>query len=414
MTRLATPDVVIVGGGMVGASLACALCRAGVPGWRIMIVEATPVMPEGQVFQPGFDTRSTVLSHVTAEYFRSLGLWHALEQRAAPVRRIHVSDQGRFGAVRLDSEDLGVPALGYVVENGVLGIALNRAMLSLEGIEVHGNTRVTAIEPGATGYRLKLVRAGEAMELDTPLVVLAEGGRSGLAQKLGIDNELTPYGQSAVVTNIAFDRDLSGVAYERFTPNGPLAVLPLPPIAEVRHRAALVWTQPEQDAEPLAALPAEQFLARLQREFGYRCGRLIRVGQRVCYPLSLVRAREQIRPGLVLLGNAAHFLHPVAGQGFNLSLREAMMLAEVLSNARRQGRDLGDHGLLMDYARGCEADQDSTIAFSHYMTKLFSSSSESLAWLRKFGMLGIDLLPPLKQTFSSRAMGLAARRAFSE
>lgn len=221
--------------------------------------------------------------------------------------------------------------------------------------------------------------------------------------------EVTHYEQTALIANIAFSDPHGHVAYERFTDSGPLAVLPLASF-EGENRGALVWTVPSAEASQVLALPDAAFLHALQERFGQRLGQFTRVGTRALYPLSLSVAKEQVRPGLVLLGNVAHSLHPVAGQGLNLALRDAEALSLSLSQARRDGLPLGAMSVLQCYQERQGRDQALTIYFSHNMTRLFSSQHPALVWARKCGLFSIDLVPPLKRGFARQAMGLGGRK----
>lgn len=400
-------DLLVIGAGMVGSSLACALARGGLPQTaRVLLVEATAIQGMAPAQQPGYDARSTVLSAGTAACFEQLGLWQHCRAAAEPIIDIHVSDQGRFGTVQLHAADESVPALGYVMENAALGRALNSALLAAPGIELCAPAKVRQLQACAQGMQLTLEADDRLHDLTAGLVVLAEGGRSGLCTQLGIHIETQPYEQVALIANVSFTKAHDGVAYERFTPKGPLALLPLADFAG-EHRAALVWTQPAGAAAEVLTLPDAAFLQRLHADFGDRVGAFTRVGKRASYPLQLQLAQEQIRPGLVLLGNVAHTLHPVAGQGFNLALRDSMLLADTILQALQRGADPGDIRCLQHYLQRARSDQQLTIAFSDYMTRLFSSSSMPLVWARRFGMASIDLLPPLKHALSRQAMGLA-------
>jgi 2-polyprenyl-6-methoxyphenol 4-hydroxylase len=402
-------DVVIVGAGMVGASLALALTHQQDKPLKLLLVEASALHGNSSPVQPGFDARSTVLSAGTVAYFQELGLWNALGSAATPIERIHVSDQGRFGSVRLDAEDEGVGALGHVVENADIGRALNAALFAATGLELCAPVAVEQLLPDLQGMRLRL-RSGEGESIVTAaLVVLAEGGRSGLPAQLGIAHRNESYGQTAVIANVAFTNPHRQVAYERFTPKGPVALLPLAD-RDGSHRAALVWTHGEADAQSILALDDAAFLVRLQRDFGGRVGAFTRVGKRVAYNLALQVAEEQIRPGLVLLGNVAHSLHPVAGQGFNLALRDTMTLARNIRESLQSGVSPGDFTRLQLYLAAVQQDQSHTITFSDYMTRLFSSNNRALGLVRQLGMASIDLVPPLKNQLARQAMGLAEPR----
>ncbi|PZW49976.1 2-octaprenyl-6-methoxyphenyl hydroxylase [Pseudomonas sp. URMO17WK12:I2] len=388
-------DVAIIGGGLVGASLALALQgEARKRGWRVVLIE--PFAP-GDGYQPSYDARSTALSYGSRLIYEGLGLWPAIAQQATAIERIHVSDRGRFAAARLSAEQEGVPALGYVVENAWLGHCLWQA-LDPEVIQWRCPAQVERMEPTTEGYRLTL---DDETLIDCSLAILADGGRSSLREQLGISVNQRPYDQTALIANITPERDHAGEAFERFTESGPLALLPLS-----EKRCALVWTHPSRDVERLLKLDERAFLAELQQAFGYRLGALKQVGARVPYPLVLIEAAEQIRANLVVLGNAAHSLHPIAGQGFNLSLRDVRALADTLSAS---AAPLGDLATLQRYAGIQAGDQTRTVAFSDQVTRLFSTDQPLLAAGRNLGLLGLELLPPAKRWFARQAMGMGTR-----
>lgn len=388
-------QLAIIGGGLVGASLALALQEgAKARGWKITLIE--PFAP-GDSYQPSYDARSSALSFGTRQIYERLGLWQAIARRAEPILQIHVSDRGRFGAARLAAIEEGVPALGYVVENAWLGQCLWQA-LDAEVVSWRCPAEVVRMEPLADGYRLSL---NDETQLDCDLAVLADGGRSGLREQLGIGVKRNPYGQTALIANVSPMEAHRGQAFERFTDEGPMALLPL-----AENRCALVWTRPGKDAERLSRLDDRTFLAELQAAFGYRLGAFGQVGARHLYPLTLVEAEEQVRANLVVLGNAAHSLHPIAGQGYNLSLRDTVALAETLLASTAP---LGDFATLQGYLDSQRLDQDLTVGFSDQVTRLFSNKEPLLATGRNLGLLGLDLLPPAKRWFARQAMGLGTR-----
>lgn len=399
-------DIVIIGGGLVGASFACALAaqtRRSPP--RILVIETAASLQ----MSSSFDARSTALSHGSAQIYERLGLWQAIATHATPIRRIHVSDRGHFGAVRIDCADMQVEALGHVAENQHLGVVLTAALDSDPAIDFLCPASINTLVPTPQGMRLQVLTSGaDPLTVEAALVVLADGGKSAMSEQLGISSSQTPYGQHALIANVAFSDPHRHIAYERFTDSGPLAVLPLAE-REGLHRGALIWTLADDEAADVAALPDRAFLDTLQERFGYRLGRFEKVGSRSLYPLTLSVAREQVRPGLVLLGNVAHSLHPVAGQGLNLALRDAQVLAGLLAEALANGQQPGEMALLQAYVAQQARDQLATIGFSDYMTRLFSSSHPALVWARKFGLFSIDMIPPFKRGFARQAMGLAER-----
>lgn len=388
-------DIAIIGGGLVGASLAVALqAEAKQRGWSICLIE--PFTP-GNGYQPSYDARSTALSFGSQQIYQRLGLWQQISQRAEPIKQIHVSDRGRFAAARLSAKEEGVPALGYVVENAWLGECLWQA-LDQQVVGWRSPAQVTRMQALADGYRLTL---DDGSELECSLAILSEGGRSGLREQLGIAVSNTPYGQSALIANVSPTDAHNGLAFERFTEEGPMAMLPL-----ADNRCALVWTRATQEAERLFALSDVAFLSELQQAFGYRLGSLRQVGTRYLYPLALTAAKEQVRQHLVVLGNAAHSLHPIAGQGYNLSLRDTLVLAETLLAS---SAPLGDLVTLQRYLSSQQVDQQLTVGFSDQVTRLFSTGQPLLAAGRNLGLLGLDLLPPAKRWFARQAMGLGTR-----
>ncbi|WP_103968835.1 2-octaprenyl-6-methoxyphenyl hydroxylase [Billgrantia desiderata] len=392
-------DVAIVGGGLVGASLACALAplieRHGL---SVAVIEAA-AMPEvtDTTWQPSFDARSSAIAQGSAERFRAMGLWQAMAEQAAAIQRIHVSERGRLGVTRLTAAELDQPALGYVLPNAWMGQVLHRRLAELP-IEWHCPASVEAIVPEGEGHRLTL---SDGCTLQAALTVLADGGRSGLKEQLGIASDSASYDQVALIANVEISRPHDGIAYERFTREGPIALLPLP-----GQQMALIWTLPVGREEAHLALGDGDFLAELQQAFGDRVGRFRRVGSRHAYPLSLVTAKETIRPGLAVLGNAAHSLHPVAGQGFNLALRGVTDLAAALEQALAGGEALGGMLTLRDFEARRIVDRHQVIRFSDGLVRLFGIDSGLLAHARAAGLVGLNLFGPLRRGLARRAMGL--------
>lgn len=396
-------DLVIVGGGMVGISLALLLAQQN-HRWKILLLEAHSFQHSGS---PSFDARSTALSWSSRKIFEAAGLWSALQAKASKIEKIHVSDRGHMGLTRIDAEEAGVEALGYVVENHWIGTALQEKLATVD-VDIIAPAKVGSIKPLKNGMHLTLQESEQIIEAS--LVVIADGANSKTAQKIGIQSNHQPYGQQGIIANIALESPHGGVAYERFTDSGPMAMLPLTD-HQGYSRSALVWTESEHRAAELMAASDEEFLTALQDCFGYRLGKLQKVGERHAYPLALTTSTEQVRRNLVVLGNAAHSLHPVAGQGFNLSLRDVAVLADVLGCARATGEDFSALETLEHYQQQQLADQQNTLMFSDNLPKLFSQPSSAIALGRNSGLLIMDLVPALRSRFARFGMGMATREA---
>jgi 2-octaprenyl-6-methoxyphenol hydroxylase len=389
-------DVAIAGGGLVGASLALALAPLG---FEVALVEA--VAPGGGD-HPSFDERTTALANGSVRVFRSLGVWREMEREATPIRRIHVSDQGRFGVARIDAAEQG---LGYVLPNRVMGAALWQGLAAAPGVRVIAPARVLGSEMTGDVRVLGFESDGATRELRARLVVAADGARSLIREQAGIAAEHWAYAQTAIISTITTQRFHDHVAYERFTADGPIAVLPLSD-----GRCGIVWTRPPEDAARLLALPDEAFLAELQAAFGFRLGRLLRVGVRHAYELALSRSDRHVAERLAIVGNAAQGLHPIAGQGFNLGLRDAASLAEVLADARADGvADAGDAGPLAAYADWRAEDRRRIVAFTDGLVRLFGSPLGVLRGLRSVGLLAFDAFPPAKSAMARLSVGAAGR-----
>ena len=400
-------QVVIVGGGMVGVSLAILLSQQFKDNsLAITLIEQFPlpvtnVLPS---FQPSFDDRSTALSAGSVEILKMMDCWSAISHAVQPIETVHVSDKGHFTGVQLNAKDYAMEAVGYVVENRRLGQVL---LHQLEQHHIHylAPASVKHCQPRKDSCLLTIEKDKKIIEHQADLVLIADGADSTLRQSLGIDTSIKDYKQSALVTNVALEKDHQNIAFERFTDEGPVALLPLPKIDHV-FRASLVWTIPSSKQDELLALDSDQLLSIIQKRFGYRAGNITALGQIQSYPLKLIQAKEQIRSNVVVIGNAAHFLHPVAGQGFNLALRDCQILVECLSGALLKGGSLGAYSTLKQYIDKQEKDQDLTIYMTDSLVKLFSSSRLPLAILRQLGFVGLNILPPLKHQFAQRMMGL--------
>jgi 2-octaprenyl-6-methoxyphenol hydroxylase len=391
-------DIVIVGGGLVGATLARALAPLGL---RLAVIEAVPL---GAAQQPSYDDRATALAWGSRQILAGIGLWDALAPDANPIRHIHISDRGRFGHAELHAAEHGVDALGYVALNRGLGAALHAALEAQADCRFLCPARLEAVASDADGVTCQ-VRIGDAVQtIEARLLVAADGARSGVRELLGIGARTWDYGQTAIITNVTPSLPHQDWAWERFTDSGPIALLPL-----TDQRCAVVWTVATERAPEVLALDDAAFLARFTERFGDRLGGFTRVGRRVHHPLAMVRAEDQVATRAVIVGNAAHSLHPIAGQGFNLSLRDIAALAEVIADAVAAGGDPGDAALLARYQAWRAGDQRETMLFTDGLTRVFGNPLGSVALARNLGLLAFDLLPPVKQLLARHTMGLAGR-----
>jgi 2-octaprenyl-6-methoxyphenol hydroxylase len=392
MTETAQPtaveryDLAIVGGGLVGASLAIALSGQGL---RMALVEAA--MPTVDAV-PNYDDRALALAFGTRRIFDGLGLWDDIAPQAGPIEQIHVSERGQFGFTHLDCAEEGVPALGYVITARELGRTLLARLHALPDLEIIAPARVTAVSVDGQAAALTIERDGRPGYLEAGLLVAADGVQSFIRDALQFPVRRWQYGQSAVVANITPERPHRHVAYERFTGSGPVALLPM-----------------HDELDEVLTLDDEAFTARFQERFGNRLGRFTRVGARQGYPLAMVRATESVRPRVAVIGNAAHTLHPIAGQGFNLGLRDVAALADVVTAAVAGGEDIGDIAVLDRYAKWRGRDQRLVSLATDGLARLFANPLLPLRLGRNLGMLAMDLLPGARHRLARAAMGLTGK-----
>lgn len=387
--EIAQFEVAIVGGGMVGASLALALAQAN---RKVVLIEATPF---GSAAQPSFDERTTALGNSSRRIFQALGVWSAIEPQAAAIKSIHVSDAGRFGFARLAASEQGIDAFGYVAANRVIGRALwEKLEACSSNLALRVPAKLEGLEIESACVKLRLT---PEESLTSRLVVAADGAHSLVRSAAGIDAEVEDYGQVAVVATLRADETHNGTAYERFTSSGPLALLPL-------HDGsyAVVWALAPVHAHAVLELSDAAFLAEVQKRFGWRAGKFVTVGRRGSYPLQLTRATRAVGPRSVLIGNAAQALHPVAGQGFNLGLRDAAMLAETLVGSPE---DPGSSELLAKFAEWRSADRSGVTRFTDGLVKLFGDARPGVGTVRDLGLLLFDLLPPAKSALARVSTG---------
>lgn len=412
-----TYDIVIAGGGLVGLTQALMLVQE-LPHLNVAVVEKLSMKstPAGA----SFDSRSTAVSAGSVELLEALGVWGSIAAASAtPIRMVDVSDRGHLGRTRYGVENhpaqAALDALGFVVDNISLGRALQARIDECPTITQMCPAELVAVHPKAEYVQLDVVcrDQGEAprpISVVTQLLIVADGAESGLREKLGIGAEVSDYGQHAVVANVHHSNAHQCVAFERFTEQGPMALLPMGG-SERANQSALVWTRPVDKLDETLTYNDTEFLSQLQHVFGYRLGTFEKVSTRHHYPLKLSIAKEQIRTGLVLVGNAAHFLHPVAGQGFNLAVRDCAQLTAALAAATRKGQRLGAFTTLQSYMATQTRDQFATTMLSHSFNSLFSNNRKPLQLLRNLGLLGLQALPSAQGDFFNQMMGRGMARA---
>jgi len=392
-------DVIIVGGGMTGASLALLLKPAIEQGLKVALVEAHAASAQ-QVSQPSFDDRTTALSLGTQRIFSKIGVWPNMAGQACAIKHIQVSQQKQLGRIRLHAEDSQVEAMGYVLENRIMGQQLMSAMLKIPQLTLFTPAQVTSYKVDAKGAQLTILQQDETIELQGDLVVLADGANSEGCRQLGINQRRHDYEQNALVCNVSFDLPHDNWAFERFTMQGPMALLPM-----TANRFALVWCMGKEQSQQYLDMNDDAFKQALQQAVGHKLGRVNRSGERSSYPLSLVVAQEQIRRHVVVLGNAAHAMHPVAGQGFNLALRDTQALAKQISEYWSD-HSIGSLDVLNRYLSNQMKDQKITIGLSDGLPKAFTQSGTGWSLLRAMGMSVMDVTPVAKKLFTRQAMGL--------
>jgi 2-polyprenylphenol 6-hydroxylase len=387
-----THDVAIVGAGMVGTTLAVALQRAG---FDVALIEAAPPAPYDP--ESDYDLRVSALSAASQRLFERLGIWPAIAAgRISPYREMHVWDAGGAGLLHFDAAELGLPELGHIVENNLIQGA---AWQALDTVSVYCPARLAALEPVADGYRLMLER-GESLQ--ARLVVGADGAESRVRELAGIGCSGWSYAQQGIVCNVATEKSHRHTAWQRFLPTGPLAFLPL-----ADGRCSIVWSADAAEAGALMQLDDEAFKARLGEAFGGELGAVMALGRRAAFPLRMLHADRYVQPRLALVGDAAHVIHPLAGQGVNLGLLDVAALVEVLAQAKREDRDIGGLRVLQKYERWRRGDNLLMTAATDGLKRLFGSRNPLLAFARSRGLGVVNAVTPLKNLFIRHAMGIA-------
>ncbi len=391
-------DIVVVGGGLSGGCLALSLARAGI---KVAVVEA--VSDEQRVNSPA-GNRALVLSYGSACLMADLDLWDDVSQQATPIKKIHISDSGRFGKARLSAEREQVDALGYVIAARILEQKIASALID-SSAELICPASVVGLETFSETVRLDLQGEVSKVSVKARLLVGADGGNSAVRRLLNLGQESYEYHQSAIVTSVKPEVDPMGTAYERFTRSGPLAMLPIS-----NGHCSVVWTRKIDETEALMAMDDDEFIAQLQQCFGFYLGHLSALGRRIVLPLKLVRANGITAHRCVLVGNAVHQLHPVAGQGFNLGMRDLAVLSDLITDCCSVGDDPGANGLLSAYETARKKDHDRVVGFTDGVVRLFSNDWWPVSAMRGAGLLGLDYSPVSKRFFTRYAMGVGGEK----
>jgi 2-octaprenyl-6-methoxyphenol hydroxylase len=383
-------DCLIVGGGLVGATLALALAER----YRVIILESQPRYQAEEKIPGG--ERAIVLSASSKNILTALGVWSVLEPFAEVVSEVQVSDRGHFGKVNIRAQEEDLPALGYVIQAKNLQFQLSKKLDQQQNIQVFYQAHCSSLQAENESAVIRFESGSEKREVRAKLVIGADGHHSILREKLGISVSTVNYEQSAIVSNISLSRSHQQIAYERFTSTGPIAMLPLS-----EHCSTLIWTVPQTEVNNILGLSDEEFVEILQENFGYRLGRFLEATPPVAFPIIMQRSVELVRSRFVLVGNAANAIHPIAGQGLNLGLRDAAVLAELLSLRGFTRMD----ALLREYVKRRRADHLQIVNITHSLVGFFTNDFFPLTIARNLGMVAMDIMPPVKRWLSKRSLG---------
>lgn len=399
-------QVIIVGGGMVGLSLSLMLAKANI---AVKLLEAVkyPNYDDQNVapYHSSFDARNTALSRRSVQIYQKLGLWDALQQHATPILQVHITEQGSFGKARLIAEQEKVESFGQVIENAWLGRVLLTQVRQQPLIELIDGVQVTALTQDVEQVHIEAQRGEEILKLESKLLIAADGRDSFCRQAIGVGVDVHDYDQVAIVTTVQTSKPHEHVGFERFSALGPLALLPLPG----EYRRSVVWpVKKGTENEWLGEENDQHFLSALQQTYGDRAGKFEKTGKRFSYPLSQVLAHKQAVGRVILMGNAAHTIHPVAGQGFNLCLRDADVLVRYLVNQLTTSDDLGNPYNLLVYEQARLSDQQRVIKFCDTVVRGFSNQNPLLKLIRNTGLIAFDVIPGVKPLVANYAMGLKA------
>lgn len=422
-------DVVISGGGLSGSLMALSLLslkKTNGNSLSIAIVEANyteknstedptvKVTSKSLGKKSVFDERVLALSHASADYLKTLNAWPLLQQHAQPITHIHISDRGYYGKARITAQEHNVSAEGYVIEMSKLGLALHQALAGFvqnqATNDAKNNSALTWFTPDSIEHvewqsELVNITLASTQQLSASLLIGCDGAHSVCRQAAQISCDTSQYNQSALITNVSTELPHNGMAFERFTKNGPIAMLPMVKVANENSRCSLVWTLTPEQANEMKSLTDNEFKIALEQAFGSWLGAIDKVGKRYVFPLLLVQAKEQIYHRMVLIGNASHTIHPIAGQGFNLGLRDVQVLTQTLKKALANNEDIGAFNRLTDYAESRKTDHKHIITLTDSLVTLFSNDLFPLVAGRNIGLKVLNYVPAIKNTFVNKTMG---------
>ncbi|PHM46390.1 monooxygenase [Xenorhabdus mauleonii] len=394
-------NVIIVGGGMAGATLALAISSLSRGQLKVSLIEAAEPTQE----HPGFDARAIALAYGTCQRLNQIGIWQALKNCVTPITHVHVSDRGHSGFVNIHANDYDIPALGNVIELHDAGTHLFDLLNQSPNIQFYCPAKVDSIERLENSV---VVTLNNGEKLTGELLVAADGSHSAIAQACHIPYQQQSYGQVAVIANILTSEHPQGRAFERFTEHGPLALLPMS-----EGRSSLVWCHPSEKQAEVNHWNSHEFLQHLQKAFGWRLGKMLETGQRHSYPLALSTASQQISHRVALVGNASQTLHPIAGQGFNLGIRDVMALAHVISAAAASGQDIGSYQVLAQYQQQRQIDRENTIGITDGLVRLFANDYLPLKIGRSLGLMTMETLPLTRDLLARQTLGWVAQSSLA-
>lgn len=385
-------DIIIIGGGLVGASIALALQASP---YQVAIIEAN----SSQQLQDGdFDARSIALSDASTHILQSIGVWQDIQKKAVAIKKIHVSKQQQFGRTLLDAAKHQLSAFGHVAELSHLNQALQPKLETVKNLTHFYSTKLTQLQETKNSIVATIDQNGKTQQIEAKLLIAADGTNSFVRKLINIENIIHDYHQNAIIANIGLRRPHQNIAYERFTQNGLIAMLPMS-----QQRSALVWAVASQNTQKLMALSDDDFINQLQNEFGYRLGKFTKVGKRFTFPLGLQQLEKTCYGRVAFIGNAAQTLHPVAGQGFNLGLRDAAFLAELLAEQHPESLDCNN--LAKQYENVRKEDKQRIIMSTNQLVNFFGLNHFPFPSSQSAGLIATDLSGLLQSQLIYHAMG---------